>query len=225
MTKLFQFILFISAISTFSCTPDKKAEDEKPNVILIMADDMGYECLSCYGSLSYSTPVLDRMAAQGVRFQNCVSQPLCTPSRVKIMTGKYNYRNYTHFGYLKSGEYTFGNLMKDAGYETCIAGKWQLNGLAYKDEIPEWKDVDRPNIFGFDEYSLWQLTKTKKQGERFSNPLIEQNGEVLELTKDDYGPDIFVNFILDFIERKKDNPFYSLSGMRHKQFFGLYQES
>jgi len=58
-----------------------------------MADDMGYECLSSNGSLSYQTPVLDELAKEGIRFTRCFSQPLCTPSRVKIMTGKYNYRN------------------------------------------------------------------------------------------------------------------------------------
>ena len=61
-----------------------------PNIVLIMADDMGYECLGCNGSLSYKTPNLDRIASQAIRFTHCISQPLCTPSRVKIMTGKYN---------------------------------------------------------------------------------------------------------------------------------------
>ncbi len=199
-------LLAITAVSCTSSTKEKPSS--KPNVILIMADDMGYECLSCYGSLSYSTPILDRMASEGIRFSNCVSQPLCTPSRVKIMTGQYNYRNYTHFGYLGSDNYTFGNLMKDAGYETCIAGKWQLNGLAYKDEITKWADKTRPNRFGFDEYCLWQLTLEKKKGERFSSPLFEQNGKEIRLGENDYGPDVFSNFVIDFIERKKDKQFF-----------------
>ncbi|MEM9674016.1 MAG: sulfatase-like hydrolase/transferase [Bacteroidota bacterium] len=181
---------------------------QKPNVILIMADDMGYECLGTYGSTSYQTPVLDSLAMNGIRFDQCISQPLCTPSRVKIMTGLYNYRNYEHFGYLNENQHTFGSLMKDAGYQTCIAGKWQLNGLAYKDEISSWNDDSRPKQFGFDEYCLWQLTKGRSEGERFANPLIEQNGKVLERNEDAYGPDIFANYILDFIERKKDQPFF-----------------
>jgi arylsulfatase A len=181
---------------------------KKPNVILIMADDMGYECLSCYGSTSYHTPVLDRLASRGIRFNHCISQPLCTPSRVKLMTGLYNYRNYDYFGHLKNEAYTFGNLMKDAGYKTCIAGKWQLNGLAYKENIPYWNDSKRPYHFGFDEYCLWQLTRTRGEGERFADPLIEQNGQVLETNIDDYGPEIFTNFLLDFMERNKDLPFF-----------------
>ncbi len=95
-----------------------------------------------------------------------------------------------------------------AGYATCIAGKWQLNGLAYKDSIPEWTENTRPNKFGFDEYCLWQLTKGRNEGERYANPLVEQNGIILERNENDYGPDIFWNFILDFIERKKDEPFF-----------------
>jgi len=142
-----------------------------------MADDMGYECLGCNGSTEYRTPVLDNLASKGIRFEHCYSQPLCTPSRVKIMTGKFNFRNYEDFGYLNPDENTFGNLLKDAGYATCIAGKWQLNGL--NRDNPGNQDVTRPYHFGFDEYCLWQLNRKRSEGERFANPLITQNGEDL----------------------------------------------
>ncbi len=198
-------LIILVAISA-ACT--NKSSVDKPNVILIMADDMGYECLSTYGSTSYSTPILDSLASNGIQFSNCVSQPLCTPSRVKIMTGLYNYRNYDYFGHLNSMQYTFGNVMKEAGYATCIAGKWQLNGLAYRDKLPEWSDNTRPNNFGFDEYCLWQLTKGGNEGGRYAEPLIEQNGTFLNRNEDEYGPDIFANYILDFIERNKDMPFF-----------------
>ena len=104
----------------------QNARADKPNVILIMADDLGYECLGCYGSKSYKTPVLDELATTGVRFDHAYSQPLCTPSRLKIMTGRYNFRNYTYFGALPPKEKTFGHMMQSAGYATCIVGKWQL---------------------------------------------------------------------------------------------------
>lgn len=206
MSKVIKLIVCLLVIMVFSC--GSKAIKTKPNVILIMADDMGYECLSTYGSTSYNTPILDSLAANGMQFNNCVSQPLCTPSRVKIMTGLYNYRNYDYFGHLKTDAYTFGNLMQDADYETCIAGKWQLNGLAYKDEINDWNDNTKPNRLGFDEYCLWQLTHERKDGGRFANPLIEQNGKLLERNEDAYGPDIFSDYIVNFIERKKDKPFF-----------------
>jgi len=204
ITTLFLLLLFMKTFT--SC--EKKEENKMPNVILIMADDMGYECLNTYEETQYKTPRLNQLAKNAIQFANCHSQPLCTPSRVKIMTGLHNYENYDHFGRLNTGQYTFGNLMKDAGYETMIAGKWQLNGLAYKKDFPDWNSTARPNDFGFDEHCLWQLTKERKFGERFADPLIEQNGKVLERNKDAYGPDIFSNYILDFIDRKKDKPFF-----------------
>jgi arylsulfatase A len=73
---------------------------EKPNVIVIMADDIGFECYSGYGSEYYSTPNIDKLASTGAKFTQAYSQPLCTPSRVKIMTGRYNFRNYVQFGAL-----------------------------------------------------------------------------------------------------------------------------
>ena len=202
----FTFLLLLGFLSFSSCTEEEKID--LPNIILIMADDMGYETLSCYGGLSYQTPTLDALAESGIVFQNCISQPLCTPSRVKIMTGRYNYNNYTHFGRLREESYTFGNLLKEADYATCIAGKWQLNGLAYPEVFFDWNDAARPHKFGFDEYCLWQLTKQRKEGERYADPLIEQNGKVLPRDKDLYGPDLFCDFILDFMDRKKDQPFF-----------------
>jgi arylsulfatase A len=196
----------ISILAIASCNSDFRRA--KPNVILIMADDMGYECLSAYGSLSYKTPNLDALALEGILFSRCISQPLCTPSRVKIMTGLYNYRNYDYFGNLHTEAYTFGNLMRDAGYSTCISGKWQLNGIYHKDEIPDWDDHTKPHRFGFDEYCLWQLTKLRKDGERYANPLIEQNGKILEQDENSYGPDIFSEYILSFIKRNRDHPFF-----------------
>lgn len=182
---------------------------EKTNVILIMADDVGWEAFGCYGAEDYETPNIDKMAEKGVRFAHCYSTPICTPSRVMIMTGKYNFRNYTHFGYLSPDEKTFGHLMQDAGYKTAVAGKWQLNGLYNK--LPGHDDNTRPIKAGFDEYSLWQLTKEKREGgERFWSPAIEQNGKFLTAEKnaDLYGPDLFCNFLCDFMERNKDEPFF-----------------
>ena len=73
--------------------------NKQPNIVLILADDMGRECLGCYGS-TYQTPNLDKLSEIGVRFDNCFSQPLSRPSRVQLMTGKYNNKNYSCFGHL-----------------------------------------------------------------------------------------------------------------------------
>jgi arylsulfatase A len=179
---------------------------QQPNIVLIMADDMGYETLGCNGSTEYRTPNLDRLANEGIRFTNCFSQSLCTPSRVKIMTGKYNFRNYEDFGYLNPKEKTFGNLLKEAGYATCIAGKWQLNGLNRNN--PGNQDVTRPNHFGFDEYCLWQLNRTRAEGERYAHPLITQNGKDLPRNEEGYGPQVVSDFLQGFIDRNPEKPFF-----------------
>jgi len=183
----------------------------KPNVVLIMADDVSWECFGCYGAEDYKTPNIDALAAKGIRFAHCYSTPICTPSRVKLMTGKYNFRNYTHFGYLDPKEKTFAQMLRSAGYKTAIAGKWQLNGLYHRAEGSA--DKTRPHKAGFDEYCLWQVTEGKsgaRGGERFWSPPLEQNGTFL--TKEDnhgkYGPDLMSEFLCDFIERNKGGPFF-----------------
>ncbi len=197
--------LVLYLILATGCKP-KEERMIRPNIVLIMADDMGYECVGANGNTEYKTPNLDRLAASGIRFENCYSQPLCTPSRVKIMTGKYNFRNYEDFGYLNPAEKTFGNLLREAGYETCIAGKWQLNGLNRNN--PGNQDVTRPNHFGFDEYFLWQLNRTRAEGERYANPLLTQNGSDWPRDPDEYGPQVVTDYLTDFIERKSGEPFF-----------------
>jgi len=197
---------FIPGIIFCRDNPEVKSNVKKPNVILILADDLGYETLGCNGGLSYKTPVLDKLASQGIRFTNCHANPLSSPSRLSLMTGQYNFRNYEYFGYLNLSCKTFANLMHDAGYSTAIAGKWQLNGLPNK--YPSSFDPTTANHFGFDEYCLWQLTHTRQEGERYANPLLEKNGKVMEGLKESYGPDVLVDFINDFIVRNKDNPFF-----------------
>ena len=106
------------------------SEGQPMNVVLIMTDDTGYEVFGCYGSKQYKTPRVDQLAETGVRFTHCYSNPVCAPSRVKIMTGRSNVRNYVHWGILDPSEKTVGHMMKEAGYSTCVAGKWQLHGLS-----------------------------------------------------------------------------------------------
>src|ERR1044071_1890002 len=149
-------LLFLSAIFLHAF-----AADRQPNVVLVLIDDFGYECVTADGGESYQTPVMDRLAATGVRFEQCHVQPLCTPTRVQLMTGLSNRRNYTHFGHLDPTQKTFGNIFRDAGYATCITGKWQLSN-----------GYEGPGKFGFDEYCLWQLTR--RPG-RYKNPGLEIN--------------------------------------------------
>ncbi len=159
----------------------------QPNVILIMVDDFGYECITANGGESYETPNIDKLAATGVRFENCHVQPLCTPTRVQLMTGRYNVRNYINFGTLLRTETTFGHLMKNAGYATGICGKWQLGG-----------EVDSPQHFGFEEACLWQQTRRPP---RYANPGLEYNGVEKNFTQGEYGPTLVNDFALSFITK------------------------
>ena len=189
-----------------------QGSDRKPNIILIMADDAGWECFGSYGAVDYKTPNLDHLAAKGLQFNHCYSTPLCTPSRVKLMTGQYNFRNYTHFGYLNPREKTFGHLLQENGYRTAIAGKWQLNGLYH--QAPGCFDKTRPLKAGFHESLLWQVTKGKAKrqggGERYWNAPLEHNGVTIssETNHGKYGPDLFTDFVCDFMERNREQPFF-----------------
>ncbi len=170
------------------------AAAEPPNVILLLADDFGYECVGANGGTSYATPHLDRLAKTGARFEHCYAQPLCTPTRVQLMTGQSNVRNYVRFGLLDPTQITFAQLLKNAGYSTGIFGKWQLeNGL------------DGPKHFGFDEHCLWQLNRRPP---RYANPGLEINGQQVDFSDGQYGPDIVQKYAIDFVERYREKPFF-----------------
>ena len=174
-----------------------------------MSDDLGYEVIGANGGASYATPVLDGMAQNGMRFENAHVMPLCTPTRVSLMTGKYNFRNYIGFGLMKPDEITFGHLMSDAGYKTCLSGKWQLFSYNPPDEFPEWRSKgQRIEDAGFDEYCVWHAHHTEEKGSRYKNPVIYQNGEYLDGMEGKYGDDVFADYILDFMERNQDDPFF-----------------
>ena len=165
-----------------------------PNVIVILADDLGYETLGANGGTSYATPVLDGLAASGARFTRCYAQPLCTPTRVQLMTGLSNARNYVDFGTIDPEVVTFGTIFKRAGYATCVAGKWQLG-----------KDRELPRKLGFDESCLWQHTRRPP---RYANPGLEINGVERDFTAGEYGPDIVGNYASDFVARHAGRPFF-----------------
>jgi arylsulfatase A len=187
-----KFILFLLAIGFQSY-----AQKKQPNIILIMADDIGFEAFGSYGNTNYKTPRIDKMAANGMQFNYCYAQPLCTPSRVQIMTGKYNFRNYLEFGSLDMNETTFAHVLKSEGYKTCIAGKWQLGSDAFG-----------PYKAGFDQYHLWQLTFTS-YNERYKNPRVLENGVMKKYTNGEYGPKLHTEFIKNFMEENKDQPFFA----------------
>ena len=176
---------------------------KKTNVILILTDDTGYEVFGCYGSKQYKTPRVDALAESGMRFNHCYSNPICAPSRVKIMTGKSNVRNYVHWAVLDPGERTLGHMMKDAGYATCVAGKWQLNGGSTF--VPEMAEAGTlPQDAGFDEHFCYDLASDKK--DYWNAHFIANSQSVHE--QNTYGPTLVNDYVLDFIDRKREAPFF-----------------
>ena len=174
-----------------------------PSIVVIMADDAGDEVFGAYGSTQYDTPRLDAIAASGVRFDNAFSKPVCTPSRVAIMTGNSNVRNYADWSTLLDDQYTFGDLFSDAGYATAIAGKWQLQGKA-------GRHTGSSAGRGFDTNCLWHTTLTNgNDTSQYWGPAVECDGSLIETESTDYGPDIFVDFLLDFIETNQSRPFFA----------------
>ncbi len=196
--NLSHFFFIKAAIATFASPI--AAQAIQPNIILILADDLGFECIAANGGTSYKTPNIDKLAQKGIRFENYHSQPVSTPTRVQMMTGKYNVRNYLNFGTLKRDQISFANILKVAGYKTAIAGKWQLG-----------KEKDSPQHFGFDTACLWQHTlgNTDPEGHdsRYSNPILEYNGEVKKYANGAYAPDLLTDFLCNFIDQNKDKPF------------------
>ncbi len=145
------------------------AADEKPNLIVIMADDLGYGDVSCNGATEISTPNIDRLAAEGVRFTSGYSSAsTCTPTRFSLLTGTYAFRQPgTGIAppnspmILRPGTETIASLLKSAGYRTAVIGKWHL-GLGGP-EGPDWngKLAPGPLEFGFDRCLLLPTTNDR----------------------------------------------------------------
>jgi arylsulfatase A-like enzyme len=179
----------------------------RPNILLIMADDLGAENLAYYGNSTYSTPHLDRLSVEGALFKNAFATPVCTPTRAMILTGLYPNRT----GFLerldsradveKSNRLpvhlkTFGHLFQDAGYATAIAGKWHLGDFQ--------KYPDQPTSHGFDEHCLWVQYWDGKRHSRYYGPHNWENGKYVVHGEHIFGPDYYTQFLMDFMERNHE---------------------
>lgn len=209
LNQIVAYLLLVGLAASMAY-PDVSAA-QRPNILLILADDLGYETVGCYGGTSYPTPNLDRLAAEGIRFDHAYAMPLCTNTRIQLMTGKYNNRNWKAFGILDPQADTFGHMMQRAGYKTCIAGKWQLTCY----DPPDFPGAAlrratgmRVENAGYHEYSLWHPWHTEDKGSRYADPVIYENGKYRTDTKGKYGPDLWVRFISDFMKRHRDEPFF-----------------
>ncbi|MGB0953410.1 MAG: sulfatase-like hydrolase/transferase [Planctomycetota bacterium] len=186
------------------------ASEQRPNIIFIMADDLGREWIPLYGGSEAEMPHLDRLAESGMTFKNAYATPLCIPSRISLLTGQYPYRhgwiNHWEVNQWGNGfhfdpeEYlTLANLLRDSGYATAIAGKWQVNDLRVQ-----------PNILddhGFEEWCVWPgyQPDTPPSANRYWNPYL-QTASGSNIYKGEFSTDIFVDFLLEFMDRNRDRP-------------------
>ena len=153
MNRYLLALLILPAIAAVATAAEKP-----PNVIVFLADDLGYGDLGCYGHPRIKTPNLDAFAGQGVRLTHCyAASAVCSPSRSAILTGRTPHRNgvYTWIAegsevHLRTSEITLAKLLKEAGYATCHVGKWHLNGKFNDPAQPQ------PNDHG---YEHWMATQ------------------------------------------------------------------
>ena len=188
------------------------AEPRPPNILLIMADDLGAETLAGYGNTVYSTPHLDRLAAEGARFENAYATPVCSPSRAMILTGLYPNRT----GFMERLDSpkdvgrnnrlpvhlkTLGTVFQSAGYATAIAGKWHLGDFQ--------RHPDQPRSHGFGEYCLWVQYWDGVLQSRYYGPHFWENGRYHVEDQQVFGPDYEAGFLMEFMERNRERPFFA----------------
>lgn len=179
------------AVAATGCC--ERQAPQQPNIVLILADDIGKECFGCYGGVSYQTPAIDSLARVGIRYENMHAQPLSSPSRVQLLTGVYNDRNYVNFGYMNDDEHTFAHLAQQAGYATAVVGKWQLG-----------RSREMIGKLGFDEWCVNQLEMYKEGNtssgtDRYASSYFDNNGHY-EFSL--YAPDDFRRYAFDYIDRQ-----------------------
>jgi arylsulfatase A len=176
----------------------------KPNIIFILADDIGLPGVSCYGGV-YPTPHLDALAAGGIRFDSCFASPLCAPSRALAMMGRYGFRTGVVDNPLggkatPKREICIAKVLKSAGYATAVVGKWRQ--LGYFNSQAEGA------VWGFDESLLWGNGGGGEGGDRYWGTDFVKDGRPVKGIKGRYGPDLLHEFVVDFIRRHRDGPFF-----------------
>jgi arylsulfatase A-like enzyme len=206
--------ILLSALLCCGCQPHSAGSEQAgaPNILFVMFDDMGKEWVSAYGSESISTPAIDALASDGMRFDNVWSNPQCTPTRLSLLTGQYPFRNgwVNHWdtprwghGYFDWRKYpSLAGTLKQAGYATVAAGKWQVNDFRIEPEAMK--------KHGFDSYAMWTGWEegVEASAERYWDPYIhtESGSKTYE---GQYGTDVFVAHLSEFIIEHKDGPWFA----------------
>lgn len=187
-----------------------RTEQDRPNILFILIDDLGPEWVGCYGAEDIETPHIDALAAGGMRFENAYAMPKCTPTRVSLLTGQYPWRTgwINHWDVPRWGagchfdwrHYTsFARVLKTAGYATAAAGKWQINDFRVQPEAMA--------EHGFDDWCMWTGFETGNpaSAERYWNPYIHTKAGS-RTYQGRFGTDVFVEFLIDFMKRHHNEP-------------------
>ena len=179
---------------------------EKPNVIFILADDLGIGNVGCYGSDRYKTPNIDKLASEGTRFTHCYTAALCGPSRALIMSGRYAFRNGSTnqdaCTNLDPKEIVLPRLFKAAGYATACVGKWgQLPG--------------EPGDHGFDDWMRFNGSGVYRNAEGGKPERYSINGDDKKLADGEYMPDMCHDRVVKFVREHRDGPFFVYYPMSH----------
>ncbi len=205
-----------SALGCGALAADKKAAPRRPNIIFILADDLGWAELGCYGNDFNETPNLDRLAKDGMRFTNAyASAPVCSPYRAAFLTGQYPARvgitDYLRPGDkpLSTDHVTIAKLLKRNGYATGMIGKWHLTGYRYHGAKVEV----RPTDHGFDEELINEIKGVGNGANFFPYVFRKQkicwlNVKKKRLPGNEYLVDRMNLEAVDFIDRNKDRPFF-----------------
>ena len=187
--------LGVASLAIPGCLGGKKPWAKKPNILFIMTDDHASHAMSCYGSRINTTPNIDRIATEGVRFENCFcTNSICAPSRAVILTGKHSHLNGVRDNALRfdGTQQTFPKLLQQSGYQTVMIGKWHL----------------KSDPTGFD---YWNVLPG--QGHYYNPDLIEMGERKQYLG---YVTDIVTDIALDFLESRRDKTRPFMMMLHHK---------
>ncbi|MEX2673373.1 MAG: sulfatase-like hydrolase/transferase [Phycisphaeraceae bacterium] len=211
MTRALVSVCFVLAPLTAAQAEDNPV---RPNIVFILADDLGKEWVSAYGAEDIETPQIDRMAEEGMMLHSAYAMPQCTPTRVSFLTGQlpHNHGWVNHWDVPRWGSgahfdpemnNSLAKILRDAGYATAASGKWQVDDFR--------ANPDAMDDAGFDDWAMWTGFESgnSASSRRYWDPYIHTR-EGSKTYEGEFGPDIYANFLLDFMEEHKGagEPFF-----------------